>query len=93
MILKLFCYNVLMKNLYDLNDWSDIKQHQMIGEILMQCGKLNLIHLGMALDIQKFQALPLGEILLNMKIIDTQELEQVLLLQQKIDECIQIGER
>lgn len=77
-----------MKNLYDLNDWLDIQQHQKIGEILMQSGKLNLKDLGIALDIQKFEEIPLGNILLNMKVIYKEELESALKLQEQIDEII-----
>jgi hypothetical protein len=78
-----------MKNLNDINDWLDIQEHQKIGEILMQSAKLNLIHLGMALDIQKFQSLQLGEILLDMKIISEQDLQSALELQKKIDEIVE----
>lgn len=77
-----------MKNLNDINDWLDIQEHQKIGEILMQCGKLNLIHLGMALDVQRFEDIQLGEILLNMKVISENELEKTLTLQKRIDEML-----
>ena len=77
-----------MKKLNDVNDWSDVQEHQKIGEILMQSGKLNLIHLGMALDIQRFEDIQLGEILLTMKIISKEEIQQALDLQEKIDENI-----
>lgn len=80
-----------MKNLYNINDWLDIQQHQKLGEILMQCDKLNLIHLGMALDIQRFEDMQLGEILLNMKVISPQELEQALKIQEEIDNLINKG--
>jgi hypothetical protein len=73
-----------MKNLYDINDWLKIKEHQKLGEILMQSGKINLIHLGMALDIQRFEAIPIGEILLNMKIVSRDDIEQALILQGKL---------
>jgi len=73
-----------MKNLYDINDWLKIKEHQKLGEILMQSGKINLIHLGMALDIQRFENIQLGEILLNMKIVSREDLEQALVLQGKL---------
>jgi len=73
-----------MKNLYDINDWLKIKEHQKLGEILMQSGKINLIHLGMALDIQRFENIPLGEILLNMKTVSKEDIEQALILQDKL---------
>lgn len=82
-----------MKNLYDANDWLDIQEHQKIGEILMQSGKLNLIHLGMALDVQRFEDMQIGEILLNMKVVSPQDIEQALLLQLKIDENLKKGVR
>lgn len=81
-----------MKSLYDIKDWSDVKEHHMLGEIFMQCGKLSLEQLGMALDAQKFEfGLQLGKILINMKVITTTELEASLLLQKQIDEEIKKG--
>jgi len=78
-----------MKKLEDINDWLDITEHQKIGEILMQSGKLSLKDLGIALDIQKFEkSLPdmhLGDILLDMKVISHEELEMSLVLQAQID--------
>lgn len=73
-----------MKNLNDIKDWLDIQEHQKLGEILMQCGKLSLNDLGLALDIQNFEKIQLGEILLNMKIISQQELESALKIQNEI---------
>lgn len=73
-----------MNDLYDINDWLNITEHQKLGEILMRSGKINLIHLGMALDIQRFENLPLGEILLNMKIVSKEDIEQALILQAKL---------
>lgn len=73
-----------MKDLYDINDWLNINEHQRLGEILMQSGKINLIHLGMALDIQKFENIQLGEILLNMKVVSREDIEQALILQGKL---------
>ena len=77
-----------MKNLYNFEDWKDIQEHQMIGEILLESGKINLIHLGMALDIQRFQKLPLGEIFVNMKVLSVDDLNTALDLQKKIDKMI-----
>ena len=77
-----------MKNLYNFEDWKDIQVHQMIGEILLESGKINLIHLGMALDIQRFQKLPLGEIFVNMKVLSVDDLNTALDLQKKIDKMI-----
>ncbi len=79
---------MFMNNLYDANDWSEIKSHQKIGEILMQSGKLSLVDLGMALDIQKFEDLQLGEILLGMKVISQEEINQALFIQEEIDRNI-----
>jgi len=73
-----------MNDLYDINDWLNIHEHQKLGEILMRSGKINLIHLGMALDIQRFENLPIGEILLNMKIVSREDIEQALILQSKL---------
>lgn len=77
-----------MRDLKNINDWKDVTEHQKIGEILMQAGKLNLIHLGMALDVQRFEDLQLGEILLNMKVITESELNDALDLQEEIDKMI-----
>ena len=56
-----------MKNLNNIKDWLDVQEHQKIGEILVQCGKLNLHDLGIALDVQNFEKMRLGDILLRMK--------------------------
>jgi len=77
-----------MKNLYKIDDWKDVSEHQMIGEILLEAGKINLIHLGMALDIQRFQKMPLGEIFVSMKLISNDELNAALDLQLEIDKLI-----
>ena len=78
-----------MKNLYDFEDWIDIQEHQMIGEILLESGIINLIHLGMALDIQRFQKLPLGEIFVNMKVLSVDDLNTALDLQKKLDDMLE----
>lgn len=77
-----------MKNLYKIDDWKDVSEHQMIGEILLEAGKINLIHLGMALDIQRFQKMPLGEIFVSMKLLSNEELNAALDLQLQIDNLI-----
>jgi len=78
-----------MKNLSDVKDWLDVQEHQKIGEILMQSGKINLKDLGMALDIQKFQEMQLGDILLSMKVISVDELKSALNLQKELDKIIE----
>ena len=60
----------------------------MIGEILLETGKINLIHLGMALDIQRFQKLPLGEIFVSMKVLSVEDLNAALDLQKQIDKML-----
>lgn len=82
----------MFKNLYNYSDWNDVTIHQKIGEILLSSEKINLIHLSMALDAQKFQKIPLGVIFVMMKIISKEDLEQVLLIQKYIDERIAQGE-
>ena len=77
-----------MKDLYNINDWTDVTEYQKLGEILLASGKTNLIQLGMALDIQKFQKNPLGQILIEMKVIDQKTLDAALDLQQEIDELV-----
>ena len=77
-----------MKDLYNINDWTDVTEYQKLGEILLASGKINLIQLGMALDIQKFQSNTLGQILMDMKVIDQKTLDAALELQQEIEELI-----
>ena len=72
-----------MKNLYNIDDWSDISCIR-IGEILLEAGKINLIHLSMALDVQKFHKMPMGEIFLSMKLINKKDLNQALRVQKAI---------
>jgi len=78
-----------MKNLYNVDDWNDVQEHQMIGEILLESGKINLIHLGMALDIQRFQKIPLGEIFVSMKVLSVEDLNSALNLQKQIDKMLE----
>lgn len=77
-----------MKNLNNINDWTDIAERLKLGEILIASGKINLIQLGMAIDIQKFQQMPIGQIFLEMKIITKEDLHTALDLQKEIDEII-----
>ena len=77
-----------MKNLNNINDWTDVTEHLKLGEILIASGKINLIQLGMAIDIQKFQQMPIGQIFLEMKIISKEDLYSALNLQKEIDEII-----
>lgn len=72
-----------MKNLYNIDDWTDVSCRR-LGEILLEAGKINLVHLSMVLDIQKFQKMPIGEILLAMKVITQEDLEQALYVQKFI---------
>ena len=78
-----------MKSLENINDWLDVQEHQKIGEILMQSGKLSLSDLGVALDVQKFEPVLLGDILIKMQVITNQELEMALKLQKQLDDIIE----
>ena len=49
-----------------------------LGEILLENGTINLIELSMALDIQRFHKLPLGEILVRIHSIDYKNLDLAL---------------
>lgn len=82
----------MFKDLYNQNDWNDVTIHQKIGEILMSSDKIDLIHLSMALDAQKFQKLPLGVIFVLMKVISKEDLEQALIIQRYIDARIANGD-
>lgn len=79
-----------MKNLNNINDWTDVTEHQRLGEILLASGKINLIQLGMALDVQKFQKMQLGQVLIDMKVIDNKTLYSALELQNEIDEFLEL---
>ncbi len=78
----------MFKDLYKQHDWDDVTIHQKIGEILMSADKIDLIHLSMALDAQRFQRLPLGVIFVLMKVISKEDLEQALIIQRYIDNRI-----
>lgn len=72
-----------MKNLYNLNDWSDVTCCR-LGDILLEAGKINLFHLSMVLDVQRFKKMPMGEIFIAMKVINKKDLNQALLIQKEI---------
>ena len=72
-----------MKNLYNIDDWSDVSCYR-LGDILLEAGKINLFHLSMVLDIQRFKRMPMGEILLAMNVLDKNDLKQALLVQEAI---------
>lgn len=72
-----------MKNLYNIDDWTDVSCCR-LGEILIEAGKINLFHLSMVLDVQKFQKMPMGEIFLAMKVISKKDLNQALKVQKII---------
>ncbi len=72
-----------MKNLYDIDDWSDVSFLR-LGEILIESGKINLVHLSMVLDIQRYRKMPMGEILISMKVITKKDLTQALHIQKYI---------
>ena len=81
----------MFKDLYKFSDWNDVTEHQKIGEILLSAGKINLIHLSMALDAQRFQKMPLGVMFILFKVITKDDLEQALLAQRYIDDRIASG--
>ena len=72
-----------MKNLYNVEDWTDIP-YRRLGETLMEAGIINLFHLSMALDVQRFHKMPMGEIFLAMKVINKKDLKQALFVQKTI---------
>ena len=72
-----------MKNLYNIDDWADVSCHR-LGEILLEAGKINLFHLSMVLDVQRFKKVPMGEIFLAMKVISKKDLQQALVIQKYI---------
>lgn len=76
-----------MKNLYNIDDWTDISCPR-LGEILLEAGKINLFHLSMVLDVQRFQKMPMGEIFLAMKVVNKKDLSQALKVQKFIQKRI-----
>ena len=72
-----------MRNLYNIDDWIDVPCSR-LGEILIEAGKVNLFHLSMVLDIQRFKKMPMGEIFLAMKVINEDDLRQALKIQKEI---------
>jgi len=72
-----------MKNLYNIDDWADVSC-QRLGEILLEAGKINLFHLSMVLDVQRFKKMPMGQIFIAMKIISKKDLQQALYVQKTI---------
>ncbi|MBR1943156.1 hypothetical protein IJ843_05425 [bacterium] len=72
-----------MRNLYNIDEWTDVPYIR-LGEILIESGKVNLLHLSMVLDIQRFHRMPMGKIFLAMKIISEEDLQQALLVQRTI---------
>lgn len=72
-----------MKNLYNIDDWYDVSCLR-LGEILLESGKINLYHLSMVLDVQRFKKMPMGEIFLSMKIISKKDLKQALHVQKML---------
>lgn len=72
-----------MKDLYNIDDWTDVSYCR-LGEILVESGKVNLFHISMVLDIQKFKKIPMGEIFLSMRVITEKDLQQALLIQKII---------
>lgn len=72
-----------MKNLYNIDEWTDVSCLR-LGEILLEAGKINLFHISMVLDIQRFKKMPVGEIFLAMNVISENDLRQALLVQETI---------
>ena len=77
-----------MKNLYNVDDWNDVSCRR-LGEILLEAGKVNLFHLSMVLDVQRFQKMPMGEIFLAMKVISKKDLNQALKIQKIIQKRLE----
>lgn len=78
-----------MRDLYEIKDWDSVSDNLKIGEILIEAGKINLIHLSMALDAQKFQKMPLGELFIKMNAISREDLIQALNIQKIIKERLE----
>jgi hypothetical protein len=72
----------------NLETWKTLTDYPRLGEILLQHRKITFKQLGMAIEEQKKQNLPIGEILVNMNIINKDELIEVLELQSNIDRML-----
>ena len=75
--IKKFVYNVIMEN-------KNNSKNMRIGEILLNSNDISMIELSMALDIQRFQQRPLGEIIIDLRAIDNNKLYSALKIQGKI---------
>ena len=72
-----------MKDLYKIEDWTSTPNIR-LGEIFIESGKINLYHLSMALDVQRFKNISIGKILLELKVITKEDLKQAILIQEAI---------
>ncbi|MDD3014302.1 MAG: hypothetical protein PHC34_11420 [Candidatus Gastranaerophilales bacterium] len=78
----------MTENNINLEIWKTLTNHPRLGEILLQHKKITINQLGIALEEQKKENLPIGEILVNMHIIEKDELIEVLELQSNIDRML-----
>ncbi len=68
--------------------WKTIVETPKLGEILMGQDKITVDQLGEALERQKSEKLPLGEVLIKMGVINTEDLLKALDLQVNIGKLI-----
>ncbi len=69
---------------FDLEELKKLIVHPKIGEILLQHKKITLEQLGMGLDEQKKNPIPIGRILIDKGFVSENELVELLSIQQNI---------
>ena len=80
--------DVGLENELNIEDWNKILRHPRLGEILLQHRKLTIHQLDNALKEQISGNIPLGQILLQMKIVSKDELLELLELQVGISKML-----
>jgi len=71
-----------------MENWEKLLYHPKLGEILLQHKKITISQLSIALEEQEDLQIPLGQILMQMKIISENELYELLKLKTDIDSMI-----
>ncbi len=77
-----------MANEINLEQWEKFAQHPRLGEILLQHRKITVPQMEQALQEQKIQNLPVGEILIKMNFITKDDLIEILNVQSNIDKLL-----
>lgn len=73
----------------DLNELKKLIIHPKIGEILLQHRKITLEQLGIALEEQKNNPIPIGRILIDKGFVSEDELVELLSIQKNIAKLLE----